>query len=78
MTERMVFASVRFMSVCPKCRGARTQDGFSTRTLLRLLDGNHPIEAYCLYCDLFWPISAEERLTLAFRLHVEISVPDAQ
>jgi hypothetical protein len=63
-----MLASVRFMSACPKCRDLRSQEGFGSRSLLRLLSGNHPIEAYCVVCDEFWPISDAERAALAERL----------
>ena len=57
--------SFSFTSVCPKCNDVRAQGGFGSRTLLRLLDRNQPIEAYCVVCDEFWPISVGERAALA-------------
>jgi len=32
--------------------------------LVRLLNGGYPIEAYCVSCDEFWPISVRERVAL--------------
>jgi hypothetical protein len=60
--------SLFFMSMCPKCKDMRSQRGFSSRTLLRLLERRLPIEAYCVVCDDFWLISAAERDALAQEL----------
>ena len=57
-----------FTSVCPKCKDVRFQRGYTPRSLFRLLGGNHPIEAYCVVCDRFWPVSAQERYAIARRL----------
>jgi len=43
----------------------RPQRGYNRDSLLRLLNGGHPVEGYCTVCDEFWPISAEERARLA-------------
>jgi hypothetical protein len=51
--------------VCPRCKVVRSQEGFGRRTLLRLLEHNQPIEAYCVFCDAFWPIRFSERAALA-------------
>jgi len=59
-----LFMSFSFMSVCPKCKDVRRQEGFSSRSLLRLLQRNQLIEAYCVVCDEFWPISVSERAAL--------------
>ena len=67
-TDVFLLDSLRFMSLCPKCRDVRSQGGFGSRTLLRLLTRNHPIEAYCVVCDEFWEIHASERAALAQRL----------
>jgi hypothetical protein len=64
----LMLESVPFMSACPKCKDLRHQQGYGERTLLRLLNRNHPIEAYCGVCGAFWPISANERSELARRL----------
>jgi len=57
-----------FAAVCPKCKDVRLQRGYTPRSLFRLLGNNHPIEAYCVVCDEFWPISAKERRALIERL----------
>jgi len=45
-------------------------------TLLRLLKGGHPIEAYCAACGEFWTVSRRERAAIAGELHPRI-VTDA-
>ena len=60
--------SFRFLALCPKCKDVRSQGGFGSRTLLRLLTRDQPIEAYCVVCDEFWEIGASERAQLAQRL----------
>ena len=67
-TDNLMRDLASFVSVCPKCRDARAQRGYGGRALLRLLKGNHPIEAYCVVCDEFWAISEEERAEIARRL----------
>jgi len=67
-TEIFLLDSFRFLSLCPKCKDVRSQGGYGSRTLLRLLTRNHPIEAYCVVCDDFWEIRASERAALAQRL----------
>lgn len=52
---------VPFMSRCPKCGDRRLQDGYTHRTLRRLLNTSSNIEAYCNACNAFWPISGLER-----------------
>jgi hypothetical protein len=64
-TDAGLFMSFSFVSVCPRCKDVRSQGGFGRRTLLRLLEHNQPIEAYCVFCDEFWPISFSERAALA-------------
>ena len=34
------------------------------RDLVRLLKGGFPIEAYCAYCDEYWPVSIHQRVAL--------------
>jgi hypothetical protein len=64
-SDGSLFMSFSFVSVCPKCKDVRSQGGFRSRTLLRLLQHNQPIEAYSVVCDEFWPISVSEREALA-------------
>jgi hypothetical protein len=63
-TEEPVQESMRFTAVCPRCRRQQPQQGFSRAALLRLLDDDLDIQAYCAPCRNFWPISDEERLLL--------------
>jgi hypothetical protein len=37
------------------------QDGYARRALLRLLNTDSQVEAYCAECDEFWSISPQER-----------------
>jgi len=64
--------SVPFTSLCPKCKHAQSQSGFSRAELRRLFDRGHPIEAYCVVCDDFWAISVRERLELAKAIAVDV------
>lgn len=57
-----------FVSKCPGCTRDQPQSGFSRAALQRLLDGGFPIEAFCVICDEFWPVSLWQRVTLAERL----------
>ena len=62
---------VFFMSTCPRCTREQPQHGFFRAALQRLLDSGYPVEAYCVMCDQFWPISAQERAAVARRLQAE-------
>ena len=50
-----------FMSNCPGCGHWCMQDGYARRALLRLLNTDSQVEAYCAECDEFWSISPQER-----------------
>ena len=63
--DTLLFDPAPFMSVCAKCSEARLQLGYSTWGLLRRLKRNRPIEACCVICNQFWPITAQERVRLA-------------
>jgi hypothetical protein len=52
---------LRFVSTCPRCRHPQNQCGFTRAALLRLLDDDLEIQAYCAYCNDFWPINDAER-----------------
>ena len=55
---------MRFLSVCSRCGRRQPQQGFSRAALLRLLDDDLEIQAYCATCHNFWPISEQERLVI--------------
>ena len=55
---------VPFISTCPQCGVPQPQLGLSCSALQRLLRGGHPIEAYCVACDEFWPVTLQERVRL--------------
>jgi hypothetical protein len=54
-----------FVSVCPKCGHPRLQHGYSRRILAKLLDMRRKIDAYCMDCNVCWPISESERRTIS-------------
>jgi len=56
---------VGFRSMCPRCAKIRPQRGYDRNSLLRLLNRGYPVEAYCVACDEYWPISIKERAALA-------------
>jgi hypothetical protein len=64
LNGRVYVAKVPFVSTCPTCAQVRPQPGYDHNSLLRLLGGGYPVEAYCSMCDEFWSISAKERATL--------------
>jgi hypothetical protein len=57
--------SITFFSVCPSCGHQQVQDGYTRAALARLLERGRIIEAYCLSCDVLWPVAREERVALA-------------
>jgi hypothetical protein len=59
-----VSQAIAFASTCPHCERKQVQDGFTVADLMRLLYSGYPIEAYCLVCDEFWPISLQKRVEL--------------
>jgi hypothetical protein len=70
----LLLESAPFMSLCPTCGDSRSQLGYSARTLVRLLDRNRPIEAYCAICRQSWAIDTRERVRLAGELeHLRLS-----
>jgi hypothetical protein len=62
---------ITFFSVCPTCRQQQLQDGYTRAALVRLLERGRIIEAYCLSCDVLWPVTPEERVALARALAPE-------
>jgi len=62
--HRALTTRVPFVSMCHTCAEMRPQLGYDRNSLLRLLRGGYPLEAYCSMCDEFWSISAKERAAL--------------
>jgi hypothetical protein len=62
---------ITFFSPCPACRHQQLQDGYTRAALVRLLERGRIIEAYCLSCDVLWPVSDAERSALARALAPE-------
>jgi hypothetical protein len=54
-----------FFSKCPRCKHPRLQNGYERIELLESLSAGQAIDAYCLLCDVVWPISAQERFLIA-------------
>src|SRR6516225_8922236 len=60
-----VLKRVRFVSTCPVCGAQRLQLAYTRRALLRLLENANTIDAYCLACDVVWPVNVQERNLVA-------------
>jgi hypothetical protein len=56
---------VSFFSTCPACGQQQLQLVYTRRALLRLLESGNIIDAYCLACDMVWPVNAQERNLVA-------------
>jgi hypothetical protein len=54
-----------FFSTCPTCKHPRLQNGYERIELVESLAAGQAIDAYCLQCDVVWPISAQERFLIA-------------
>ena len=56
-----------FFSTCPRCKHPRLQSGYERIELLIVesLGAGREIDAYCLPCDVVWPISEQERSLIA-------------
>ena len=59
MSQAVVFAAT-----CPICKREQQQEGFTVADLMTLLYGGYPIEAHCVGCDQFWPVSLQKRVEL--------------
>jgi len=57
--------SLIFASTCPACGQPRLQHAHTRRALIRSIETNQIIDAYCPECDLVWPISTQERVLIA-------------
>ena len=53
--------AVSFFSTCPACGQRQLQLAYTRRALLGLLKRGNIIDAYCLACDVVWPVTAQER-----------------
>jgi hypothetical protein len=60
-----------FASTCPACGQQRLQHAHTNRALTRSIETNQIIDAYCVECDLVWPISTQERTLIACTIAVE-------
>jgi hypothetical protein len=64
-----------FFSTCPACKHARLQNGYTRTELTASLSAGQTVDAYCLICDIVWPISARERFLITTRLASEQPAP---
>jgi hypothetical protein len=72
--DSLFFDSTPFMSMCPTCSEPRLQLGYSPGGLLRRINGDRPIEACCVICNQFWPLTAQDRVRLTKELeHLRLS-----
>jgi hypothetical protein len=62
-----------FASTCPACGQQRLQQGHTPSDLIRLIEFHRIIDAYCLECDMVWPVSTEERLLIACAIAIRPS-----
>jgi hypothetical protein len=53
--------AVSFFATCPACGQQQLQLAYTRRALVRLLKSGNIIDAYCLACDVVWPVTAQER-----------------
>jgi hypothetical protein len=67
--------SMHFTSICPNCAEGRPQRGYTRRALANSLNNGYEIEAYCVGCDNFWSISAQERRSIVDALGELINAP---
>jgi hypothetical protein len=54
-----------FVSTCPSCGRQQLQHGHTRRALSKLIESRQIVDAYCLECDVVWPVTAEERALIA-------------
>ena len=54
-----------FVASCPACGRQQLQHGHTRRDLAKLMESRQIIDAYCLECDVVWPVTAEERALIA-------------
>jgi hypothetical protein len=47
------------------CGEEQQQRAYTQRALLRLLENANIIDAYCLACDVVWPVNVQERNLVA-------------
>ena len=56
---------ITFISTCPKCGQERNQHGYTRHILLDLLNTRRKIDAYCIVCNVCWPIKESERRAIS-------------
>jgi hypothetical protein len=61
-----------FVSTCPKCGHERLQHGYTRRILVNLLTRRSNIDAYCVNCNVCWPIPESDRRALSPQLILKL------
>jgi len=69
--------SLIFASTCPACGQQQLQHAHTRRALIRSIETNQIIDAYCLQCDLVWPVSTQERVLISSAIAVKDKQPIA-
>jgi len=64
-SERRTSRPSPFVSTCPVCGQERVQYAYTRRALVGLLETGQKVDARCGTCDVVWPVSAQERVTIA-------------
>jgi hypothetical protein len=67
-----------FVSTCPSCGRQQLQHGYTRRALSKLIESRRIIDAYCLECDVVWPVTAEERALIACAITAKQSLDQRQ
>jgi hypothetical protein len=65
--------TLAFDSTCPACGQQRLQQGHTRSALIKLIESHRIIDAYCLECDMVWPVNTEERLLIACTIAIRHS-----
>jgi hypothetical protein len=56
---------ITLVSTCPNCGRERPQYGYTRRDLSNLLNAHRKIDAYCIECNVCWPITESERRSIS-------------
>ena len=62
---------ITFVSTCPRCGQERFQHGYTRRILSSLLSRRSTIDAYCIECNVCWPINESERRAISPQLNAK-------
>ena len=71
-------ARIVFSAACPQCKREQLQTAYTVSDLMRLLYGGYPVEAYCVVCEDFWPVTVQKRVELGEMVAAACGVAAAQ